>query len=163
MTQMRLVADFLLEKKFRFLSRRNPSGTDIGRKIGGILFDEAIHMCAETELFLFCCPSAACTGGDCSRVRGGKIVLCDRFSDATYAYQGAGRGLSGEFIKIVNDWSSLRLKPDLTLLFDLPVEMGPQRAIKRNDSLADSSPPTDLRGKMSFFMHGFARDIFKYL
>jgi len=140
-TQMRLVADFLLKKKIPFFVTSEPSGTDIGRKIGGILFDRSHRdMCAETELFLFCAARAQhVREAIVPALEAGKIVLCDRFSDATYAYQGAGRGLSGEFIKIVNDCSSLRLKPDLTLLFDLPVEMGLQRAIKRNDSLADSS------------------------
>ena len=60
-----------------------------------------------------------------------KIVLCDRFSDATLAYQGFGRGLSLEFIKSLNEFSAAPLKPDLTLLFDLPVEVGLGRAIDR--------------------------------
>lgn len=68
-----------------------------------------------------------------------KVVLCDRFSDATFAYQGAGRGLDQKFIKLVNDYSSLFLKPDLTLLFDLPVEIGLERATERNNRLKESS------------------------
>jgi dTMP kinase len=68
-----------------------------------------------------------------------KVVLCDRFSDATYAYQGAGRGLDHEFIKLINDYSALNLKPGLTLLFDLPVEIGLQRATDRNKSLKEPS------------------------
>ena len=68
-----------------------------------------------------------------------KVVLCDRFSDATYAYQGAGRGLDHEFIKLINDYSALHLKPDLTLLFDLPVEIGLQRATDRNNRLKEPS------------------------
>ena len=72
-------------------------------------------------------------------IKQNKVVLCDRFSDATYAYQGAGRGLDNQFIKLINDYSSMLLKPDLTLLFDLPVEIGLQRANKRNDNLKESS------------------------
>jgi dTMP kinase len=68
-----------------------------------------------------------------------RVVLCDRFSDATYAYQGAARGLNLEFIKVINDYSSLGLKPNLTLLFDLPVEIGLQRATERDNCLEDSS------------------------
>jgi dTMP kinase len=66
-----------------------------------------------------------------------KVVLCDRFSDATYAYQGAGRGLDRELIRLINDYSSLFLKPDMTLLFDLPVKIGLQRATARNNKLKD--------------------------
>jgi dTMP kinase len=61
------------------------------------------------------------------------VVLCDRFSDATFAYQGIARGLNLEFIKIINDYSSMLLKPNLTFLFDLPVEIGLQRATERNN------------------------------
>jgi dTMP kinase len=58
-------------------------------------------------------------------------VLCDRFTDATYAYQGGGRGLSPERIAVLEDWVQGELRPDLTLLFDLPVAAGLERAGRR--------------------------------
>ena len=61
-----------------------------------------------------------------------KWVLCDRFTDATLAYQGFGRGLDTAFIRTLNGFSACSLTPDLTLLFDLPVETGLARA-KRAD------------------------------
>jgi dTMP kinase len=140
-TQIKLVAEYLIKKKVPLVVTQEPSGTDIGRKIGDILFNrEHSHLCAETEMFLFCAARA-------QQVREvimpaleqGKVVLCDRFSDATYAYQGFGRGLNQEFIKLINDYSALLLKPDMTLLFDLPVEIGLQRATDRNNRLEKPS------------------------
>ncbi|MCL4125134.1 UNVERIFIED_CONTAM: hypothetical protein GTU68_004885 [Idotea baltica] len=63
----------------------------------------------------------------------GDWVLCDRFADATYAYQGGGRGVSYQRIQVLADWTLQGLLPDLTLLFDLPVEVGLQRVEQRNE------------------------------
>jgi dTMP kinase len=60
-------------------------------------------------------------------------VLCDRFTDATYAYQGGGRGLPAERIAAIEQWVQGDLRPDLTLLLDLPVETGMQRANSRSE------------------------------
>jgi dTMP kinase len=140
-TQIKLVAEYLIEKNVEFLITREPSGTDIGRKIGGILFNrEHYYMCAETEMFLFCAARAQHVRElIMPALKQNKVVLCDRFSDATFAYQGAGRGLDQKFINLVNDYSSLLLKPDLTLLFDLPVEIGLKRATERNNRLKEPS------------------------
>ena len=140
-TQMKLVTRYLIEKHVPLLMTQEPSGTDIGRKIGGILFNREHHyMCAETEAFLFCAARAQHVRElIIPALNQNKVVLCDRFSDATYAYQGAARGLDSEFIKIVNDYSAMGIKPDLTLLFDLPVETGLRRATKRDNCLPDSS------------------------
>jgi dTMP kinase len=140
-TQMKLLGKYLLGKNIPVLLTQEPSGTPIGRKIGDILFHRGHSaMCPETELLLFCAARA-------QHVRevvrpaldGGKHVLCDRFSDATFAYQSAGRGLDPDFIHIINDYSALHLRPDLTLLFDLPVEAGLQRAGQRDAQLQDPS------------------------
>ena len=140
-TQIKLVAEYLNRKNVPLIVTQEPSGTDIGRKIGSILFNrEHNNMCAETEMFLFCAARAQHVREIIMpALKQNKVVLCDRFSDATYAYQGAGRGLDNKFIKLINDYSSMLLKPDLTLLFDLPVEIGLHRANKRNDNLKESS------------------------
>ncbi len=140
-TQVKLPGEYLMEKSIPVVITQEPSGTAIGRKIGDILFNRNHQaMCPETELFLFCAARA-------QHVRevirpalaAGKYVLCDRFSDATFAYQAAGRGLDAAFIKIINDYCAGHLKPDLTLLFDLPVETGLQRAGRRDALLKDPS------------------------
>ena len=140
-TQIKLVAEYFVEKNIPIIVTQEPSGTDIGRKIGSILFNsEHYYMCAETEMFLFCAARAQHVREKIMpALEQNKVVLCDRFSDATYAYQGAGRGLDHEFIKLINDYSALHLKPGLTLLFDLPVEIGLQRATDRNNRLKEPS------------------------
>jgi dTMP kinase len=140
-TQIKLVVEYLTEKNISFLVTQEPSGTEIGRKIGGILFNrEHYYMCPETEMFLFCAARAQHVREIIMpALKQNKVVLCDRFSDATYAYQGFGRGIDHDFIKVVNDYSSMLLKPDLTLLFDLPVEIGLQRATARNNRLKEPS------------------------
>lgn len=140
-TQIKLVAEYFVEKNVPIIVTQEPSGTDIGRKIGSILFNsEHYYMCAETEMFLFCAARAQHVREKIMpALEQNKVVLCDRFSDATYAYQGAGRGLDHEFIRLINDYSALHLKPGLTLLFDLPVEIGLQRATDRNNRLKEPS------------------------
>jgi len=140
-TQLRLAAQYLLEKKLSVLTTQEPSGTDIGKKIGDILFNRKHkHLCPETEVFLFCAARAQHVREVIVPALKEKItVLCDRFSDATVAYQGAARGLSLDLIKTVNEYSTLGLKPDLTLLFDLPPEEGLARAQSRDKLLTDSS------------------------
>ena len=140
-TQIKLVAEYFVKKNVPIIVTQEPSGTDIGRKIGSILFNsEHYYMCAETEMFLFCAARAQHVREKIMpALEQNKVVLCDRFSDATYAYQGAGRGLDHEFIRLINDYSALHLKPGLTLLFDLPVEIGLQRATDRNNRLKEPS------------------------
>lgn len=140
-TQIKLVAQYLIEKKVSLITTQEPSGTGIGRKIGEILFNrEHVHICAETEMFLFCAARAQHVREVIMpALEQDKVVLCDRFSDATYAYQGFGRGLNQVFIKLINDYSAMLLKPDMTLLFDLPVETGLQRATERNNRLKEPS------------------------
>jgi dTMP kinase len=140
-TQMRLVAEHLIKMNTPLFITQEPSGTDIGRKIGGILFNRGhYYKCAETEAFLFCAARAQHVREMIMpALKQDRIVLCDRFSDATFAYQGFGRGLNHEFIKLINDYSSMMLKPNLTMLFDLPVEIGLKRAMDRDNLLKESS------------------------
>lgn len=138
-TQIKLVSEYLIQKGVSLIVTQEPSGTDIGRKIGNILFHrEHGHLCAETEMFLFCAARAQHVREVIiPALEQNKIVLCDRFSDATYAYQGFGRGIDHNMIKVINDYSAMLLKPDMTLLFDLPVEVGLKRATERNNQLKD--------------------------
>ena len=140
-TQMRLVSRYLMEKQIPLLITQEPAGTDIGRKIGGILFHPEHHyMCAETEALLFCAARAQHVREVIlPALRQSRFVLCDRYSDATFAYQGTARGLNMELLKAINDFSAPGLQPGLTLLFDLPVAAGLQRAAERDGLLKDSS------------------------
>ena len=158
-TQIKLVSEHLSKMNVPFLITQEPTGTDIGRKIGGILFNREHHsMCAEAEVFLFCAARAQHVREKIMpALKQNQIVLCDRFSDATFAYQGFGRGLNLEFIKIINDYSSLKLKPDLTLLFDLPAEVGLKRALDRDNLLKDSSS-SDRFEREKLYFHNRVRE-----
>ncbi len=140
-TQVKLLGKYLTGKNIPVLLTQEPSGTPIGQKIGDILFNRGHQaMCPETELFLFCAARAQHVREVVwPALKEGKYVLCDRFSDATFAYQAAGRGLDLDFIRTINNYCAERLKPDLTLLFDLPVETGLQRAGQRDIKLKDPS------------------------
>jgi len=140
-TQVKLLGEFLTSQNVPVLLTLEPSGTPIGRKIGDILFNRSHQaMYPETELFLFCAARAQHVREVVlPALNDGKYVLCDRFSDATFAYQAAGRGLDPDFIRTINDYCAERLKPALTLLFDLPVETGLQRAGRRDAALQDPS------------------------
>ncbi|HDQ04395.1 MAG TPA: dTMP kinase [Deltaproteobacteria bacterium] len=163
-TQISLAAEYLNKNNVPHLVTSEPSGTDIGRKIGDILFNRGNnHLSAEAELLLFCAARAQHVREVIiPALKGDNVVLCDRFSDATCAYQGAGRGLNSEHIKIINDYSAMNLKPDLTLLFDLPVEIGLKRAIKRNDSLKDSSF-SDRFEREDIEFHSRVREAYLYI
>lgn len=140
-TQIKLLANYLQAQNVALALTREPTGTEIGQKIGAILFNrDHQDMFPETELLLFFAARAQHVREVVvPALRSGKCLLCDRFSDATFAYQAAGRGLDAGFIKTINDYCALQLKPDLTMLFDLPVEAGLRRASLRDAELADPS------------------------
>jgi dTMP kinase len=132
-TQIKLAAEWLEERGIPVLATAEPGGTPLGRKIREILLNRgAWTIGAEAELLLFAAARAQHVRETIfPALMEGSWVLCDRFADATLAYQGFGRGLDIPFVRSLNAYSSLSLAPDLTLLFDLPVEIGLARAEKR--------------------------------
>ncbi|MCE5263379.1 MAG: dTMP kinase [Deltaproteobacteria bacterium] len=132
-TQIKHAAEWLAECGIPVLATAEPGGTPLGRKIREILLNRrSWTVGAEAELLLFAAARAQHVRETIRpALEAGKWVVCDRFSDATVAYQGFGRELDVAFIGALNDFSAGSLKPDLTLLFDLPVEAGLERAKKR--------------------------------
>jgi dTMP kinase len=112
---------------------REPGGTPLAERIRELLLapsDEAMD--ADTELLLvFAARAQHLAQVIRPALARGTVVLCDRFTDATYAYQGGGRGLSIERIATLESFVQGALRPDLTLVFDLPVEIGLARATAR--------------------------------
>jgi dTMP kinase len=108
-------------------------GTPVGRKIREMLLNRGpCSIGAEAELLLFAAARAQHVRETIlPALEAGQWVLCDRFSDATMAYQGFGRGLDCAFIRTLNAFSALTVTPERTILFDLPVETGLARAEKR--------------------------------
>lgn len=112
---------------------REPGGTDLGEAIRGLLLDHRNDaMGDDTELLLmFAARAQHLAEVIRPAMTRGLWVLCDRFTDATYAYQGGGRGVARERIAALEEWVQDGLRPDLTLLLDVPVELGLARAGKR--------------------------------
>ncbi len=112
---------------------REPGGTPLAERIRELLLapsDEA--MCADTELLLvFAARAQHLAEVIRPALARGAVVLCDRVTDATYASQGGGRGLSQERIACLETFVHGSLRPDLTLIFDLPIEVGMARASAR--------------------------------
>ena len=130
-TQLRRVAELIPNA----VLTKEPGGTPVADRIRAILLDSTSHLDPIAELFLFAAsrrqhvvevirPTLARNG----------VVLCDRYTDATLAYQGFGRLLNLDQLRTLNDWATDSLRPDLTLVFDLLEEEGLTRARSRNAS-----------------------------
>ncbi|HJW07234.1 MAG TPA: dTMP kinase [Rhodanobacter sp.] len=115
---------------------REPGGTAVGEAVRAIVLDPAQRaLAAETELLLMFASRAQLVREVIEpALAAGQWVLCDRFADASYAYQGGGRGQPVERIAELERWACAGLKPDLTLLLDLPVATGRARAAGRGDA-----------------------------
>lgn len=132
-TNLEYVHGFLREAGKDVCVTREPGGTALAEDIRKLLLDPANKgMRDDTELLLMFAARAEHLGKLIKpALAAGTWVLCDRFTDATYAYQGGGRGLSVARIRQLEDWVQGSLRPDLTLLLDIPVELGLQRANDR--------------------------------
>ena len=118
------------------LLTREPGGTTLGEAVRGIVLDPALRgMAAETELLLMFASRAQLVRELIEpALAAGRWVLCDRFTDASYAYQGGGRGQPVERIEALEQWATGGLSPDITLLLDLPVATGRARAAGRGEA-----------------------------
>jgi dTMP kinase len=129
------LAECLRSKGRDVLLTREPGGTAIGDQIRAILNDHAnAAMHPRAEIFLFCASRAQLVNRMIRPhlARGGTVV-CDRYSDSTLAYQGYGHGLDLGILRMISNFATEGLAPDLTLLLDLPVEVGLARR-RRSDS-----------------------------
>lgn len=138
-TQLRLLADWLRAAGHEVLTTREPGGCPIADQIRAILLTPESHgLVPRAELLLYAAARAQHVDEVLKpALATGKIVLCDRYTDATLAYQGGGRGLDHRLISELNTLASDGLSPQLTLLLDLPVEIGLGRATSRNQITAD--------------------------
>ncbi len=133
-TALTLLAQELERRGYDVLRTREPGGCGLGRALRPILLDartRSLNMRAELYLFL---ADRAQHVAEVIRpaLEAGQIVLCDRYTDSTLAYQGYGRGLDPEKLRRINEMATGGLVPDLTLLMDLPVGLGLERAGLRN-------------------------------
>jgi len=137
-TQLRLLAEALRQKGYGVCTTREPGGCPISDAIRRILLDpSSTSMDPLTELFLYASARAQHMAEVIRpALERGEVVLCDRFTDATVAYQGFGRGLDLAQIHQLNRQATGELRPGLTILLDIPLEEGLRRAIERNGSQA---------------------------
>jgi len=133
-TNVQYLAGLLKERDIEFIQTREPGGTALGEKLRELLLSPDETIADKTELMLMFAARAQHVEQVIKpALDRGQWVLCDRFTDATYAYQGGGRGFDVEVIKQLELWTLERFKPDHTFLLDVPVEIGMQRAKERGE------------------------------
>ncbi len=135
-TQAEALAALIREQGYTVVLTREPAGTELGDIVKGI-FQRGVAVTAESELFLFGAARAQHVR-DVIRpaLERGEVVLCDRYTDSTLAYQGYGRGLSLDHLRAVNHIATQGLPPHFTILLDVPPDAGLAR--KDHESLGDS-------------------------
>lgn len=133
-TALRLVEERLTALGREALVTREPGGSRLGQTLRAILLDiQSTDLTREAELFLYLADRAQHVSQVIKpALDEGKVVLCDRFADSTVVYQGYGRGLDPKTLHTFNDIAVSGLWPDMTLLLDLPPEIGLKRAVTRN-------------------------------
>lgn len=133
-SNMEYIKSRLQEKAIKFIETREPGGTPMGEALRAMLLGEDFKgMSDDTELMLMFAARAEHVAKVIRpALEKGQWVLCDRFTDATYAYQGGGRQLDVKRIQGLENWVLGDLRPDLTLLLDAPIEVGRERAGKRS-------------------------------
>ena len=133
-TCIQVVTEVTERQGISAIHTREPGGTDLGEDLRNLLLGHKhTGMSDDAELLMMFAARAQHIAQKIKPALDfGKWVLCDRFTDATYAYQGYGRGIPLEKIASLENWVQGALRPDLTLLMDLPVEVGMERAGKRS-------------------------------
>lgn len=146
-TNIAFIKTWLEQQGIDYVATREPGGTPLAEDIREILLsprDELVN--EDTELLMmFAARAQHLAEVILPALNRGQWVLCDRFTDATYAYQGGGRGVSMEKITVLENLVQGELRPDLTFLLDLPVALGLDRAKSR------SQPDRFEREKLNFF------------
>lgn len=125
------LAEQLRERGKQVLVTREPGGTALGEKLRDLLLNEKMHLETET-LLMFAARREHLAQRIEPALANGDWVVCDRFTDATWAYQGGGRGLDRNKFQQMEHWVHDHLQPDLTLLFDLPLEVARERIVLAN-------------------------------
>ena len=135
-TQNKRIVRWLAQQVKDVLETREPGGTVVSEKIRKMLLDNrnaGLNATAEL-LMMFAARSQLVEEVILPALAAGQVVVCDRFADASYAYQGGGRQLGGETVEVVEKLVLKGLQPNLTLLFDVPVEQGMKRVASRGEA-----------------------------
>ncbi len=134
-TQLRMLANELRVRGFNVLPTSEPGGTPLGRRLREAFLETEENVAPLAELLLFAADRAQHVNFLVKpALAEGKIVISDRYTDATFAYQGAGRGFSESIVNQVIELATDGLKPELTLFFDLPIEKAVLRTNNRTNA-----------------------------
>jgi dTMP kinase len=144
-TQLRLLESYLISQGKVCLSTREPGGTPLGKMIRRVLLEVGKkEIFTPTELFLYLADRSQHVREVIQpALESGKLVLCDRFTDSTLAYQGYGRRVDLEMLRRLNQVASCGILPDLTFLLDCPVQVGLSRTTKRTAGMDFSKARED--------------------
>lgn len=134
-TNLQFIKQLLEDRDIPFVVTREPGGTAIAEKIRGILLEHQEERLSEQAelLLMFAARAQHIQQVILPALQGGQWVVCDRFTDATYAYQGGGRNMDLHTIAWLENTVQGPLRPDLTFVFDAPIEIGMQRAKHRGE------------------------------
>lgn len=139
-TQAELLHDILKAQSIPFTPVREPGGTELGEDVRKVLLHKQYSISLQAELLLYMAARSELTKTVIlPALKSGKLVICDRFTDSTLAYQGYGGGADLFLVRLLNDQATFRLRPHLTLLLDLSVE----EAESRRTSTADRMESKD--------------------
>ncbi|WP_090332265.1 dTMP kinase [Nitrosomonas sp. Nm51] len=127
-TQLAYLSALLQQKQQTVVVTREPGGTALGERLRALLLDQSSAMHPETEaLLMFAARREHIDKVIVPALQDGSWVVSDRFTDASFAYQGGGRQIDREKLALLEQWVQGGLQPDLTLFFDVPIELGLQR------------------------------------
>ena len=135
-TQIQLTAQFLADLGYDVLTTREPGGTPIGDQIRAVLHNVTnTAMCAPAEVLLYSASRAQLVHEVIvPHLKLGGAVVCDRYADSTFAYQGYGRGLEAEMLRLITQFATQNLKPNLTIYLDLDPAQGLKRKQNANSA-----------------------------
>ena len=146
-TQIAVVANALRDRGLPLVITREPGGTALGEALREVILHQPMTIAAET-LLMFAARAEHLERVIRPALEAGTWVLCDRFTDATYAYQSGGRGMTAERIGELEQWVHPDLQPDLTLLFDVPPDVAAHRLAQARSADRFESEQVDFFGRV---------------
>jgi dTMP kinase len=160
-TQIKLLESYLKDKGFEIVVTREPGGTSIGEKIRSIILDPGnAEMSYITEMMLYASARAQLVNELIKpSLAHGKVVICDRFIDSSYVYQGFGRNIDIEIIEKVNRIALDGILPDITLFFDIDPSIALERRIKSTGADRIEQEKMDFHKKV---YEGYKKLVSKY-
>lgn len=157
-TQIGMLAQSLRGSGRKVVTTREPGGTELGEALRRLLLESEMLIGPEAEAYLM-------TGARAAHVRNvirpalarGEVVLCDRFADSTFAYQGGGRGLPVHELRLMQALAIGETVPDLTILVDIPAEVGLERRAKARDGNRIDRESIEFHARVAFWYRQEAR------